>query len=169
MRLIEQGDERRVVWSASDLKAAAECEFAWLRRIDAKLGRVPEVVEPEDETLARAGRLGTAVTLVTSADAKAVAAIEKLIGKAIPKADAGPAGEDDVVESHEAERERPAPAQRRERGVDAQLGEHREQHQRRGDQACTPLVGAALHGPQRRERQEQFTHDTGICSYAHYD
>lgn len=59
MRLIEQGDERRVVWSASDLKAAAECEFAWLRRIDAKLGRVPEVVEPEDETLARAGRLGT--------------------------------------------------------------------------------------------------------------
>ncbi|WP_439592768.1 TM0106 family RecB-like putative nuclease [Microbacterium sp.] len=52
--------EGRIVWSASDLKSAAECEFAWLRRIDAKLGRVEAVVEPEDETLKRAGRMGTA-------------------------------------------------------------------------------------------------------------
>ncbi|GAA1464599.1 TM0106 family RecB-like putative nuclease [Microbacterium thalassium] len=51
-------DEARLVWSASDLKAAAECEFAWLRAIDAKLGRVPAVEEPEDLTLERAGRLG---------------------------------------------------------------------------------------------------------------
>ncbi|MFC7788495.1 TM0106 family RecB-like putative nuclease [Microbacterium sp. MAHUQ-60] len=50
--------ENRVVWSASDLKAAAECEFAWMRAIDAKLGRVPAVEEPEDATLARAARLG---------------------------------------------------------------------------------------------------------------
>jgi len=57
MRYIE--DEGRIVWSASDLKAAAECEFAWLRAIDAKLGRVPAVVDPEDLTLERAGRLGT--------------------------------------------------------------------------------------------------------------
>lgn len=56
MRYIE--DEGRIVWSASDLKAAAECEFAWLRGIDARLGRVPAVVEPEDATLERAGRLG---------------------------------------------------------------------------------------------------------------
>ncbi|SIT67747.1 bifunctional RecB family nuclease/DEAD/DEAH box helicase [Microbacterium sp. RU33B] len=56
MRYIE--GEGRVVWSASDLKAAAECEFAWLRRIDARLGRVPAVVEPVDETKARAGTLG---------------------------------------------------------------------------------------------------------------
>ncbi len=46
------------MWSASDLKAAAECEFAWLRAIDAKLGRVPAVADPEDLTLERAGRLG---------------------------------------------------------------------------------------------------------------
>ena len=52
-------DERRIVWSASDLKAAAECEFAWLRAIDAKLGRVVAVEDPEDLTLERAGRLGT--------------------------------------------------------------------------------------------------------------
>ena len=57
MRYIE--DEGRIVWSASDLKAAAECEFAWLRAIDAKLGRVPAVEDPEDATLERAGRLGT--------------------------------------------------------------------------------------------------------------
>ena len=58
MRYIER--DRRVVWSASDLKAAAECEFAWLRAIDAKLGRVPAVEEPEDAMLERAARLGTA-------------------------------------------------------------------------------------------------------------
>lgn len=51
---------QRVIWSASDLKAAAECEFAWCRAIDAKLGRVPAVDEPEDATLARAARLGDA-------------------------------------------------------------------------------------------------------------
>lgn len=51
-------EEGRLVWSASDLKAAAECEFAWLRAIDAKLGRIAAVVEPEDATLERAGRLG---------------------------------------------------------------------------------------------------------------
>lgn len=49
---------QRVIWSASDLKAAAECEFAWARAIDAKLGRVPKVEEPEDATLARAAKLG---------------------------------------------------------------------------------------------------------------
>lgn len=57
MRYIE--DEGRIVWSASDLKAAAECEFAWLRGIDARLSRVAAVEEPEDLTLERAGRLGT--------------------------------------------------------------------------------------------------------------
>ncbi|WP_309127538.1 TM0106 family RecB-like putative nuclease [Microbacterium sp.] len=50
--------ENRVVWSASDLKLAAECEFAWARALDAKLGRVPAVEEPEDATLARAAELG---------------------------------------------------------------------------------------------------------------
>ncbi|WP_061781969.1 TM0106 family RecB-like putative nuclease [Microbacterium hominis] len=60
MRYIEDsGSGARIVWSATDLKAAAECEFAWLRAIDAKLGRVPAVEEPTDLTLERAGRLGT--------------------------------------------------------------------------------------------------------------
>jgi uncharacterized protein len=56
LRYIE--DEGRIVWSASDLKAAAECEFAWLRAIDAKLGRITAVEEPDDPTLRRAGELG---------------------------------------------------------------------------------------------------------------
>ncbi|MGP6170690.1 TM0106 family RecB-like putative nuclease [Microbacterium sp. A204] len=51
---------QRVIFSASDLKAAAECEFAWARAIDAKLGRVPVVEEPEDATLKRAAALGDA-------------------------------------------------------------------------------------------------------------
>jgi len=61
MRYIEPAgsDSGRVVWSASDLKAAAECEFAWLRQLDARLGRIPAVVEPEDVMLERAARLGT--------------------------------------------------------------------------------------------------------------
>ena len=56
MRYIE--NEGRLVTSASDLKSAAECEFAWVRAIDARLGRVAQVVEPEDATLERAARLG---------------------------------------------------------------------------------------------------------------
>jgi len=69
MRYIE--DEGRIVWSASDLKAAAECEFAWLRAIDAKLGRVAAVDDPEDATLERAGRLGTQHELRVLADYRA--------------------------------------------------------------------------------------------------
>src|SRR4051794_13614234 len=48
----------RVVWSATDLKKAAECEFAWVRNIDAKLGRIAAVVEPVDEMMQRAITLG---------------------------------------------------------------------------------------------------------------
>ncbi|GAA2532632.1 TM0106 family RecB-like putative nuclease [Microbacterium mitrae] len=48
----------RVIWSATDLKKAAECEFAWVRSIDAKLGRIAGVDEPEDEMMQRAIALG---------------------------------------------------------------------------------------------------------------
>ncbi len=58
MRVVTSDSPARVVWSASDLKAAAECEFAWARALDAKLGRVPVVEEPEDATLVRAAELG---------------------------------------------------------------------------------------------------------------
>ncbi len=48
----------RVVTSASDLKKASECEFAFLRALDAKLGRCEPVPDPEDAMLERSARLG---------------------------------------------------------------------------------------------------------------
>ena len=46
-----------IVYSASDLAAAARCEYALLRDFDAKLGRGPAVTV-EDELLARTAALG---------------------------------------------------------------------------------------------------------------
>ncbi|HNP14178.1 MAG TPA: nuclease, partial [Mycobacterium sp.] len=47
----------RVIYSASDLAAAARCEYALLRSFDARLGRGP-VVSAADELLARTAELG---------------------------------------------------------------------------------------------------------------
>ncbi|MFU8946513.1 TM0106 family RecB-like putative nuclease [Mycetocola zhadangensis] len=47
-----------LVTSASDLTAASKCEFAFLRKLDAKLGRIDKVDEKADAMLARTGRLG---------------------------------------------------------------------------------------------------------------
>ncbi len=47
----------RVVYSASDLAAAARCEYALLRAFDAKLGRGPQI-PVEDELLVRTSTLG---------------------------------------------------------------------------------------------------------------
>lgn len=47
-----------LVTSASDLTAASNCEFAFLRRVDAKLGRDVAVAADDDAMLARAGGLG---------------------------------------------------------------------------------------------------------------
>jgi predicted RecB family nuclease len=46
-----------VIYSASDLAAAARCEYALLRAFDAKLGRGP-TVSTEDELIARTATLG---------------------------------------------------------------------------------------------------------------
>ena len=55
------GDDRiRLVTSASDLSAASACEFAFLRRVDARLGRDVSVPPDDDPMLARAARLGDA-------------------------------------------------------------------------------------------------------------
>ncbi|MHC9294126.1 TM0106 family RecB-like putative nuclease [Mycobacterium sp. LTG2003] len=50
-------DDGVVIYSASDLAAAARCEYALLRSFDAKLGRGPAVTA-EDELLARTAQLG---------------------------------------------------------------------------------------------------------------
>ncbi|WP_394159775.1 TM0106 family RecB-like putative nuclease [Galactobacter valiniphilus] len=57
MRVTSSG---RVVTSATDLAAAAACEFGWLRQLDAKLGRVEAQPVEEDAMLARTAQLGDA-------------------------------------------------------------------------------------------------------------
>jgi predicted RecB family nuclease len=54
-----------VVYSASDLTAAAACEWALMRRLDAKLGRIDAVVEAEDDMLRRTATLGDLHELAT--------------------------------------------------------------------------------------------------------
>jgi predicted RecB family nuclease len=48
----------RVYYSASDLKAAVECEWALMRKLDAKLGRIEAIEEETDAMLERASLLG---------------------------------------------------------------------------------------------------------------
>lgn len=55
-RVLVSGDS--IVYSASDLAAAARCEYALLRDFDAKLGRGPAVTV-EDELLTRTAALGS--------------------------------------------------------------------------------------------------------------
>jgi predicted RecB family nuclease len=47
-----------VVSSASDITSGAQCEWSLMRRLDAKLGRIDRVAEPDDPMMARAGVLG---------------------------------------------------------------------------------------------------------------
>ncbi|UEL29374.1 TM0106 family RecB-like putative nuclease [Pseudarthrobacter sp. L1SW] len=54
----EAGARPDLVFSASDLVAASECEYRTLRILDEKLGRSPKAVFPADEMQVRAGRLG---------------------------------------------------------------------------------------------------------------
>src|SRR6218665_3507428 len=58
-----QGD--CVVTSASDLASASTCEFAFLRALDAKLGRIEAVIENDDPLRRRAARSGIGRSLVT--------------------------------------------------------------------------------------------------------
>lgn len=52
-------DDRRFVLSASDLTRAADCEFAWVRALEGRMGRpIPVVEEPYDYMLERSARLG---------------------------------------------------------------------------------------------------------------
>ena len=91
----------------------------------------------------RAGRLGTAVTLVTSADAKAVAAIEKLIGKEIPRDTIA----DAPVEAEAAGEEDAAPA-RRSRSRKSSNTEARSAREPKAEQRSS-------RGEERRPRRER--------------
>lgn len=55
---LKPGAPADLVFSASDLVAASECEYRTLRVLDEKLGRSPKADFPADEMQARAGKLG---------------------------------------------------------------------------------------------------------------
>jgi uncharacterized protein len=52
------GAPQDLIFSASDLVAASECEYRTLRILDEKLGRSPKAEFPDDEMQRRAGTLG---------------------------------------------------------------------------------------------------------------
>lgn len=60
MFLLERDDAGTLVYSASDLVTAGECEFRLLRRLDELLGRAPRRPREEDAMLARTAALGEA-------------------------------------------------------------------------------------------------------------
>lgn len=51
-------NENTLVTSASDLKLASECEFAFLRMLDYRLGRIDAIPIDDDPMLLKAGELG---------------------------------------------------------------------------------------------------------------
>ena len=55
---VDPGTAPDLVFSATDLVAASECEYRTLRILDEKLGRSPKADFPEDEMQRRAGALG---------------------------------------------------------------------------------------------------------------
>ncbi|MEX1079529.1 MAG: TM0106 family RecB-like putative nuclease [Homoserinimonas sp.] len=65
MFLSDNGDRTVIYTSASDLTIASKCEFAFLRKLDARLGRIDAVEQKPDALLERTGRLGDAHELRT--------------------------------------------------------------------------------------------------------
>ncbi|PFG30126.1 TM0106 family RecB-like putative nuclease [Paramicrobacterium agarici] len=58
MFFLNETAEPRIVTSASDLTQASQCEWAFLRKLDAKLGRIPLIVEERDAMNKRTSALG---------------------------------------------------------------------------------------------------------------
>jgi uncharacterized protein len=52
------GQPQDLVYSASDLVVASQCEYQLLRKLDEKLGRLPKAEFPEDKMLRRSAALG---------------------------------------------------------------------------------------------------------------
>jgi uncharacterized protein len=75
--------EGAVFFSASDLTNAVKCEWALMRKLDAKLGRIEAAEEPDDPMLARAGILGG------EHEARALAGYLAEFGRWVPGRDGG--------------------------------------------------------------------------------
>ena len=93
----------------------------------------------------RAGRAGTAITIVSPLDFKSMAAIEKLIGQTIPKAESGAASApSEAIEAPVRDGERVREPRRRNGNREANFGTPREGH--------TPREGSGEGRKPRRER-----------------
>jgi superfamily II DNA/RNA helicase len=79
----------------------------------------------------RAGRAGTAISIVTSLDTKSMAAIEKLIGQAIPRAE----GDYEVAADASDDSERPREHRKREHGRDGSRGGRGKPRRERGERS----------------------------------
>ncbi|WP_052629037.1 DEAD/DEAH box helicase, partial [Rhodopseudomonas palustris] len=97
----------------------------------------------------RAGRAGTAISIVAPSDAKSIAAIEKLIGQDIPRAEAGPQGE---FEADEPEAERPVRTHRRSTEPRSR-GPRRESRTPRAESEA-PRAAAASEQPREADARE---------------
>jgi superfamily II DNA/RNA helicase len=95
----------------------------------------------------RAGRAGTAISIVTSLDTKSMAAIEKLIGQQIPRAEGNYEAHADSEDS-----ERPREHRKREHGRDGSRGgrkPRRERGERPGSERHGSARGDERHGSER--------------------
>lgn len=102
---------------------------------------------PDDyvHRIGRAGRTGTAVTIVAPSDQKSMAAVEKLIGQAISRAEVGPSVESEAANT-EAEAERPSRSRRaapeaRQREPRREPREQRERKPRREPRSPASTTG----------------------------
>jgi len=91
----------------------------------------------------RAGRPGTAISIVTSLDTKSMAAIEKLIGQSIPRAEG-----DYEVHADSEDSERPREHRKREHGRDGSRG-GRKPRRERGERHASERAGSERHRGER--------------------
>ncbi|MGQ0686912.1 DEAD/DEAH box helicase [Bradyrhizobium sp.] len=92
----------------------------------------------------RAGRAGTAISIVTSLDSKSIAAIEKLIGQSIPRAE----GDYAVAAAASEDSEHPREPRKRDHGRDGSRG-GRKPRRERGERHGNERAGSERAGGER--------------------
>lgn len=116
----------------------------------------------------RAGRLGTAISIVSPADQKSVAAIEKLIGQPITRADVERVASSDAPEAataspqaerHSEERKPRRESQRTRGGRNkSRKPEGAERKPQAAEKAQAPSIGRAMPAPAREQHAEPGDH-----------
>jgi superfamily II DNA/RNA helicase len=110
----------------------------------------------------RAGRSGTAISIVTSLDSKSMAAIEKLIGQQIPRAE----GNFEVRADEAGEGERPREHRKREGGRDGSRG-GRKPRRERGERTGSERKDAERHAGNGGRRSSSQPQPQAVASASH--